>query len=225
MRNSSADTRLLLASGSPRRAQLLAQIAVPFTRVTPSVVEIRADGETPQDYVQRLAREKATAGLEAAGAVDPSLWALGADTLVLAGDRVLEKPRDFTDFESTMLALSGVEHSVLTAVCLRSSERQFSRLVETRVRFRHLNHEQIRAYWDTGEPLDKAGGYGIQGLGAALVESISGSYSNVVGLPLEALVPMLEKAAIPYWCEETALSGEETALSGEETGLSGKDRT
>lgn len=201
MSNFSAASRLLLASGSPRRAQLLAQIAVPFSQITPDVPEQRQSGETPQDYIQRLAHDKAAAGLQMAAGSDPSLWALGADTLVLAGDRVLEKPRDFADFERMMHALSGTEHSVLTALCLRSMERQFSRLVETRVRFRHLNKTQIDAYWRTGEPADKAGGYGIQGLGAALVESISGSYSNVVGLPLEALVPMLEHAAIPYWCE------------------------
>ncbi|MFC6632607.1 Maf family protein [Microbulbifer taiwanensis] len=201
MSNTSADSRLLLASGSPRRAELLAQIAVPFSQITPSVPEQQQPGESPQDYIRRLAHDKAEAGLRLAGDADTNLWALGADTIVLAGDRVLEKPRDFADFETMMHALSGCEHSVFTALCLRSSERQFERLVETRVRFRHLNNKIIEAYWRTGEPADKAGGYGIQGLGAALVETISGSYSNVVGLPLEALVPMLEHAAIPYWNE------------------------
>ncbi|AMX02019.1 Maf family protein [Microbulbifer thermotolerans] len=199
-----ADSRLVLASASPRRAALLAQIAVPFTAVTPSVPEQQRPDESPQDYIQRLAHDKAAAGLAIAGGPDPAVWALGADTVVLAGDQVLEKPRDFADFEAMMQCLSGAEHSVLTAVCLRSQTRQFNRLVETRVRFRHLNRGQIEAYWHTGEPVDKAGGYGIQGLGAALVASISGSYSNVVGLPLEALVPMLEKAGIPYWQEREA---------------------
>lgn len=212
MLNTPADSRLLLASGSPRRAELLVQIAVPFTRVTPSVPEQQKPGEPPQDYVQRLAHDKAEAGLKLAGGADGNLWALGADTVVLAGEQVLEKPRDFAEFESMMHQLSGSEHSVLTALCLRSHERQFSRLVETRVRFRHLNKQQIAAYWRTGEPADKAGGYGIQGLGAALVESISGSYSNVVGLPLEALVPMLEHAGIPYWYESR---GQETPEEGE----------
>ncbi|WP_323845110.1 nucleoside triphosphate pyrophosphatase [Microbulbifer magnicolonia] len=217
MSNFSAASRLLLASGSPRRAQLLAQIAVPFTQITPAVPEQRQAVESPQDYIQRLAHDKAEAGLRMSGESESNLWALGADTLVLAGDRVLEKPRDFAEFEHMMLALSGSEHSVLTALCLRSHERQFSRLVETRVGFRHLTRSQIEAYWRTGEPADKAGGYGIQGLGAALVESISGSYSNVVGLPLEALVPMLEHAAIPYWCDETASSREKAAWGREET--------
>ena len=199
MPNNPADSRLLLASGSPRRAELLAQIGVSFSQIIPSVPEEQADGESPQEYIRRLAQQKAAAGLAMAEDPGNDLWTLGADTLVLAAGRVLEKPRDFGDFESMMHALSGSEHSVLTAVCLRSSARQFAQLAETRVRFRHLNKPLIEAYWRTGEPADKAGGYGIQGLGAALVKSISGSYSNVVGLPLEVLVPMLEKAGIPYW--------------------------
>ncbi|MDP5209479.1 nucleoside triphosphate pyrophosphatase [Microbulbifer sp. 2205BS26-8] len=198
MTNTSIANHLLLASGSPRRAQLLTQIGVPFSQFIPSVAEQRQRTESPQDYIQRLAHDKAEAGLLAAS-TPPELWALGVDTVVLAGETVLEKPRDYSNFESMMLALSGVEHSTLSAICLRSKKRQFSRLVETRVRFRHLSRVQIQAYWRTGEPVDKAGGYGIQGMGAALVESISGSYSNVVGLPLEALVPMLEHAGIPYW--------------------------
>lgn len=199
-----AHSQLLLASGSPRRAELLEQIGVPFSRLTPDVPEEQGADEGARAYVARLARNKAAAGLALAGAPATGLWALGADTLVLAGGQVLEKPRDFTDFESMMRSLSGREHAVVTAICLRGDGRQFEHLVETRVRFRHLDHRLVDAYWRTGEPADKAGGYGIQGLGAALVESISGSYSNVVGLPLEALVPMLEKAGIPYWREPSA---------------------
>lgn len=200
MTNTTISNRLLLASGSPRRAELLAQIGVSFSQVTPSVPEQKQSDETPQEYAQRLAHDKAAVGLGLAAGPD-GLWALGSDTIVLAGERVLEKPQDYADYKSMMLSLSGVEHSVLSAICLRSQEQQFSRLIETRVRFRHLSRAQIEAYWLTGEPVDKAGGYGIQGMGAALVESISGSYSNVVGLPLEALVPMLENAGIPYWQE------------------------
>ncbi|WP_346839293.1 nucleoside triphosphate pyrophosphatase [Microbulbifer sp. SAOS-129_SWC] len=200
MPNTPAHSRLLLASGSPRRAELLAQIGVPFARVTPDVAEQRRSGESARDYIGRLARDKAAAGraISAAGD-DTGLWVLGADTLVLAGDEVLEKPGDFAAFAAMMQLLSGREHRVLTAVCLNGAERQFLELVETRVRFRPLNEQLIETYWHTGEPADKAGGYGIQGLGAALVESIRGSYSNVVGLPLETLVPMLEQAGIPYW--------------------------
>lgn len=212
MSDNPAHNRLLLASGSPRRAQLLAQIGVPFSRLAPSVPEEQGADESARDYVSRLARSKAAAGLALSAGQPPGLWALGADTLVLAGARALEKPRDLADFESMMHTLSGGEHSVMTAICLRGDGRQFEQTVETRVRFRHLNNRLIEAYWRTGEPADKAGGYGIQGLGAALVEAISGSYSNVVGLPLEALVPMLEKAGISYWSGadgRTATSGED----------------
>ncbi|GAB2878666.1 nucleoside triphosphate pyrophosphatase [Microbulbifer echini] len=200
MTNTTAFNHLLLASGSPRRAELLTQIGVPFSQLTPSVPEQKKSCESAQDYIQRLAQEKSSAGLHAAPDIN-GLWALGADTIVLCGESVLEKPRDYRDFESMMLSLSGTEHSVLSAICLRNREKQFSRLVETRVSFRNLSRLQIDAYWRTGEPVDKAGGYGIQGMGAALVASISGSYSNVVGLPLEALIPMLEQAGISYWQE------------------------
>ncbi|WP_444918018.1 Maf family protein [Microbulbifer sp. JMSA003] len=200
MTTSASENRLLLASGSPRRAELLAQIGVPFSQLSPAVVEQRQPAESPLEYIERLAHDKAVAGFQAADSPQ-GLWSLGADTVVMAGERLLEKPQDFADFESMMLALSGVEHSVFTAVCLRSQDRQFSRVVETRVRFRHLSKVQIADYWSTGEPVDKAGGYGIQGFGAALVEAFSGSYSNVVGLPLEAVVPMLDHAGIPYWQE------------------------
>ncbi|WP_444907479.1 Maf family protein [Microbulbifer sp. SSSA008] len=200
MTTSASENRLLLASGSPRRAELLAQIGVPFSQLSPAVVEQRQPAESPLEYIERLAHDKAVAGFQAADSPQ-GLWSLGADTVVMAGERLLEKPQDFADFESMMLALSGVEHSVFTAVCLRSRNRQFSRVVETRVRFRHLSKAQIADYWSTGEPVDKAGGYGIQGFGAALVEAFSGSYSNVVGLPLEAVVPMLDHAGIPYWQE------------------------
>ncbi|SDJ66019.1 Maf family protein [Microbulbifer yueqingensis] len=198
MPDTDAHSRLILASGSPRRAQLLAQIGVPHTQVATSVPEVMAAGEAPRDYVLRLACDKAAAGLVAGGA-NPAAWSLGADTVVMVQDSVLEKPRDFADFHRMMIALSGSEHSVLTAICLCSGERRLSRLVETRVRFRRLSDALVESYWRTGEPADKAGGYGIQGLGAALVEDISGSYSNVVGLPLEALVPLLEEAGIGYW--------------------------
>ncbi|MEW5248115.1 nucleoside triphosphate pyrophosphatase [Microbulbifer sp. 2201CG32-9] len=199
MPNSPADSRLLLASASPRRAQLLAQIGVPFCQRPVALVECRHPSESARAYVLRLAREKAEAGRQwlSAGEAD---WVLGADTLVLAeGGEVLEKPRDLADFHRMMALLCGSEHRVLTAVCLADSGRSDCQLAETRVCFRSLGRAQIDAYWRTGEPQDKAGGYGIQGRGAVLVEAINGSYSNVVGLPLETLAPMLEQAGIHYW--------------------------
>nr|WP_255771561.1 Maf family protein [Microbulbifer guangxiensis] len=195
----------MLASGSPRRAQLLAQIGVRFIQCPTAVPEECGPGEAPAAYVARLAREKALAGLVLAADCQPvPAWSLGSDTLVVAGDWVLEKPRNFADFAAMMSLLSGAEHSVLTAVCLASRGDTLSETVETRVRFRTLDQARIEAYWQTGEPRDKAGGYGIQGLGAALVTAVNGSYTNVVGLPLEVLVPMLEQAGIPYWQWEGA---------------------
>lgn len=198
MPDSSLDNRLLLASASPRRAELLMQIGVPFSTAATAVEETLQPGEDPESYVARLAHAKACAGLALAGA-DTSLWSLGADTVVVAGGQVLEKPRDFTDFARMMRLLSGAEHRVLTAICLAGPNTTCSEVVATRVRFRELDRRLIEAYWNTGEPADKAGGYGIQGMGALLVTAIEGSYSNVVGLPLETLAPLLERAGIGYW--------------------------
>ncbi|HEY8570771.1 Maf family protein [Microbulbifer sp.] len=193
--------RLILASASPRRAELLQQIGVPFSVAATSVEERRGVDESPRDYVLRLAQEKSRAGLalaqQHAGA--DAAWSLGADTIGVVDDQILEKPRDIADFTRMMRLMSGREHSVLTAVCLCGGEGEYSEVVETRVRFRELDRALIEGYWNTGEPQDKAGGYGIQGMGAVLVESIHGSYSNVVGLPLEALVELLERAGIAYW--------------------------
>lgn len=198
MSESVSRNRLLLASASPRRAQLLMQVGVPFSSAATNVEEVRGIGESPTDYVQRLAEDKARAGLAVAGE-EPGLWVLGADTMGVIDGEILEKPRDFTDFARMMRLLSGREHSVLTAICLCGAGAVHNRLVETRVRFRSLDRRLIESYWETGEPLDKAGGYGIQGMGALLVESISGSYSNVVGLPVETLAPLLEQVGIAYW--------------------------
>mgnify|MGYP002278623420 CR=1 FL=1 len=189
--------RLVLASASPRRAELLMQIGVPFSSAATSVEERRHPDESPEAYVLRLAQEKSRAGLALQD--KPGTWSLGADTLGVVDDEILEKPRDFTDFARMMRLMSGREHSVLTAICLTGAAQSFSEVVETRVRFRALDRTLIEGYWNTGEPDDKAGGYGIQGMGALLVESIHGSYSNVVGLPLETLGGFLERAGIPYW--------------------------
>ncbi|WP_105103609.1 Maf family protein [Microbulbifer pacificus] len=189
--------RLILASASPRRAELLRQIGVPFVVAATAVEECRGTDESPRDYVLRLAREKSRAGRASVPGTD--IWSLGADTLGVIDGLVLEKPRDFDDFVGMMGLMSGREHSVLTALCLSGEGAEFSDVVETRVRFRTLDRALMEGYWNTGEPRDKAGGYGIQGMGALLVESIHGSYSNVVGLPLETLAGLLERAGIAYW--------------------------
>lgn len=181
---------------------MLRQIGVPFAVAATSVEERRGIDESPRDYVLRLAREKSRAGfalVRQSGGGQGDVWSLGADTLGLIDDQILEKPRDFTDFTRMMRVMSGREHSVLTALCLSGANTEFSEVVETRVRFRTLDRALIEGYWNTGEPWDKAGGYGIQGMGVLLVASISGSYSNVVGLPLETLAGFLERAGIAYW--------------------------
>ncbi|WPC04343.1 Maf family protein [Pseudomonas benzenivorans] len=189
---------LYLASGSPRRRELLAQIGVPFTpRIVP-VDECVLPGESAEAYVERLAREKALAALatleQAADAV-----VLGADTAVVLEGRILGKPADRSEALETLGALSGREHQVLTAVALASPARVTSRVVVSQVGFRALSRAEIEAYWASGEPRDKAGSYGIQGLAAVFVRQLQGSYSAVVGLPLCETAELLAEFAIPCW--------------------------
>ena len=189
---------LYLASGSPRRRELLAQIGVPFVTLIASIDETALPGEPAERYVERLAREKALAGLATlnvpAGAV-----VLGADTAVVLDGRILGKPADRAECLATLVALSGREHQVLTAVALASAQRIESRVVASRVRFRPLRAGEAEAYWATGEPCDKAGSYGIQGLAAVFVSQLEGSYSAVVGLPLCETAQLLGEFGIPCW--------------------------
>ncbi|CCJ87349.1 Maf family protein [Cronobacter dublinensis] len=174
-------TDLYLASGSPRRQELLGMLGVSFERLVPGVEEQRAEKEAPQDYVTRLARDKARAGVALAAR---DLPVLGADTIVVLDGDVLEKPRDAAHAAEMLRRLSGQTHQVMTAVALADSLRMRERLVITRVTFRALTAQDIAAYVESGEPMDKAGAYGIQGLGGCFVRSIEGSYHAVVGLPL-----------------------------------------
>ena len=189
---------LHLASASPRRRELLAQIGVPFVTLIASIDETALPGEPAERYVERLAREKALAGLATlnvpAGAV-----VLGADTAVVLDGRILDKPADQAECLATLAALSGREHQVLTAVALASAQRIESRVVVSRVRFRPLRAGEAEAYWATGEPCDKAGSYGIQGLAAVFVSQLEGSYSAVVGLPLCETAQLLGEFGIPCW--------------------------
>ncbi|CUS47443.1 MAG: septum formation protein Maf [Idiomarinaceae bacterium HL-53] len=185
--------QLCLASASPRRRELLSMLPIEFTVQAVDIVEARTPGERPKEYVSRLAREKAEAGL---ARFPDTTWVIGSDTIVCLGDRVFEKPNSFADFESMMHALSGKTHSVLTAVCLASRGAKFETLVQTRVEFRVLSAADIIWYWQTEEPKDKAGGYGIQGLGGRFVARIEGSYSAVVGLPLCETEALLQQAEL-----------------------------
>ncbi len=176
------DTRLILASASPRRRELLDQLGVSYTCDPAHIDEVQLVGEPPSDYVQRMAQEKARAVV----ARYPSLAyaVLAADTTVVIDATVVGKPRDRADALAILARLSGRRHVVLTAVCLHSAGGMHCELVATEVEFIALSDDICAAYLATGEPWDKAGAYGIQGLGGAFVRSLHGSYSNVVGLPL-----------------------------------------
>jgi septum formation protein len=187
---------LFLASASPRRRELLTQIGVPFSLIAASIDETPLPLERPEDYVQRLAREKAQAGLALAG---EDVCVLGADTTVVLNGQILGKPADRRDGLAMLAALSGNEHQVLTAIALASPERCEVRLVASRVRFRPISPDEAQRYWDSGEPADKAGGYAIQGWGAVFVSELSGSYSAVVGLPLCETAQLLDTFGLPRW--------------------------
>ncbi|MGP6379967.1 Maf family protein [Yersinia bercovieri] len=174
-------TALYLASGSPRRRELLALLDVPFEVLKTEVEEQRQPEESAQRYVQRLAQDKARAGVEVA---PQDLPVLGADTIVVLNGQVLEKPRDTADAQQILSALSGQQHQVITAVSLADQQDMLSAMVVTDVTFRVLSQLEISNYIATGEPMDKAGAYGIQGKGGCFVRSITGSYHAVVGLPL-----------------------------------------
>ncbi len=169
-------------------------------RLAVNVLEQRAAAEAPEDYVRRLARDKACAGVQALSERDLAYGpVLGADTIGICDGLLLEKPENLDDAMDMLLAMSGREHRVLTAICLADGNQQRAALSETRVFFRPLSRAQIEDYWATGEPRDKAGAYAIQGLGAVFVERIEGSYSGVVGLPIEQVVPLLKAFAVDCW--------------------------
>ena len=172
---------IYLASNSPRRAELLGQIAVPFSLVNASIEEKREAGESAENYVLRLALEKAQAGFANS---DRSRPVLGADTIVVVDDQILEKPVDRSHAKEMLQLLSGRIHQVFTAIALVDSHSAKTQLVKTDVSFKVLTEQEIDEYWLTGEPLDKAAGYAIQGVAGKFVTNICGSYSAVVGLPL-----------------------------------------
>ncbi|HEY6344611.1 MAG TPA: nucleoside triphosphate pyrophosphatase [Bryobacteraceae bacterium] len=169
---------LILASSSPRRAELLRNAGLRFRVRSKPVEETRAPGEAPRDYALRLARAKARAAWE-----DRAEIVLGADTIVVLGDRVLEKPADARDARNMLTTLSGREHTVITGICLLYPGGEIVDSESTRVWFATLDPSEIEAYVQSGEPMDKAGAYAIQGLASKFVERIEGCFFNVVGLP------------------------------------------
>lgn len=194
-------TPLFLASGSPRRRELLTQIGVPFQVVSASIDETPLPDECPAAYVERLARAKARAGREhlLVLSVSAPFCVLGADTAVVLDDQILGKPVDEADALSMLMALSGREHEVLTAIAILAAERCETRVVRSRVSFRTINQQEAARYWASGEPQDKAGGYAIQGLAAVFVAGLNGSYSGVVGLPVCETAELLGQFGIPCW--------------------------
>jgi septum formation protein len=191
---------LYLASQSPRRRELLQQIGVPHQLVSAGVPELPQAGEAPAAYVARLAREKAQAGVVVAAVQGlPALPVLGADTIVVCDNAILEKPRNAEHAAAMLRQLSAATHQVMTAVALATTNRCQVEISVTDVVFRALSEAEIQAYWHTGEPCDKAGGYAIQGLGAVFVQQIRGSYSNVVGLPLEQTIVLLREFGLSWW--------------------------
>ena len=185
---------VILASASPRRTQLLQQIGVAHRVVPAQVDERRCPGEPIEDCVRRLARHKALQVQVALPAA--ALPVLGADTVVVIDDEMLGKPRDRADGLAMLARLSGRWHQVLTAVALARDNVMQCSLSRSEVRMRELSAHECEAYWDSGEPRDKAGGYAIQGLGAAFVQELRGSYSGVVGLPLFETAQLLAEAGV-----------------------------
>jgi len=186
-------SQLVLASRSPRRRAILAALGLSFDVRPPEIDETLKDGETGRAAARRLAEEKA-----AAVAVGEGELVLAADTIVVLDDELLGKPEGPKEAAAMLARLSGRAHMVITGLALRTPDRCLSAAAETAVTFRGLEAEEITAYVETGEPLDKAGSYGIQGYGSALVERIEGDFFNVMGLPVPTFLDLLRTAGLRY---------------------------
>jgi septum formation protein len=186
--------KFILASASPRRRELLASIGLEFDVMPSNVPEVRGSDEAPEEYVARLSRDKARALADA----HPERWIIAADTTVLLGEELLEKPVDFDDAVRMLTALSGKTHLVYTGVTLQNVERSYrdTRVAESEVRILPLDRQDIEWYVRTGEPMDKAGAYAVHGIASMFIDAIHGSYTNVVGLPLATLFQMLRRAGL-----------------------------
>ena len=182
---------LYLASTSPRRRELLSQADIKFTVLDVAIDETQRANELPTAYVERLAKEKAEAGYQRIQD-DNDAIVLAADTIVVLEDDILGKPSNQAEAQEMLRALSGRSHVVMTAFAIKTAEQIRVQRVNTTVFFRSITSKEIDWYWRSGEQLDKAGGYGIQGKGGIFVSNISGSYSTVVGLPLSEVVVALQ---------------------------------
>lgn len=184
----------ILASSSPRRQELLATVGVEFSCQPADIDESVRAAEAPEVYVQRMARDKAA--VVAARQVGANYCVLAADTSVIIDGEILGKPADYSEALAFLLRLSGRRHRVITALCVQTDAGVSTRCVETTVQFVNLEQQQCDVYLATDEPWDKAGAYAIQGLGGAFVETIEGSYSNVVGLPLAQTLQLLAEHGV-----------------------------
>jgi len=189
-----SECRVVLASASPRRRQLLNLIGIAHEVLPANIDETMRVRETPRRHAERLAREKASAIAKR----DPDLITIGADTIVVVNRKVLGKPRDADDAARMLALLSGRDHTVTTAVAVSRGKKLRSAVEEVRVKFRRLRDDEIEAYIATGEPMDKAGAYGIQGYGATIVERIEGDYFAVMGLPIVRLIGLLRDVGVRY---------------------------
>ena len=190
------EEEIILASASPRRRDYLTELGLDFTVQAPDIDETRIPGETPQEYVVRLAEMKG----RSISASAPGAWVVSGDTVVCLGSEILGKPEDEGDAIRLLMKLSGKCHTVISSYSLQHFTKKVCETSweATQVTFARFSENLARAYAATGEPLDKAGAYGIQGRGAVLVESITGSYSNVVGVPLRELFATLQKYGIVF---------------------------
>jgi septum formation protein len=196
--------RVVLASASPRRRDLLTLIGIAHEVRPANIDESMRPREAPRRHAERLAREKAIA----IATRDPDLITIGADTVVVINRKVLGKPADAGDAVRMLRTLSGREHTVITAVAVSRGRKLRSAIEEVRVKFRRLRDDEIEAYIATGEPMDKAGAYGIQGYGATIVERIEGDYFAVMGLPLVRLVGLMRDVGVRYQFGNLATSSD-----------------
>jgi septum formation protein len=184
---------LILASQSPRRREILRNAGIAFEARPSGIEEEREAGEAAAGYAERLARDKAAAVEAMVGE-----WVLAADTIVVCGEVVLEKPASQQDAIRMLRMLSGRWHEVMTGVCVRQGNRSWSEVEVTRVRFVEMSDAEMAEYAESGEPMDKAGGYAIQGLASKFIDRVEGCYFNVVGLPVSRVVRMLREAGYSF---------------------------
>ncbi len=186
------NSRIILASTSPRRKELLQSVGIKFEVIAPLSDESLLHNENPRDYVLRLASEKA---ISISQNLEGDFLVIGADTVVVVGDEILGKPSNVEGARAILSKISGREHHVLTAFSISKPKNTImhSEVVDTKVRVKTLEPDEIEGYIKTGEPMDKAGAYGIQGIGSFLIKGIEGSYTNVVGLPLVEVLEALKK--------------------------------